>query len=141
MPPSPRGGLQHSAQHFFHYLHFIFPPPCLAPASHPLHVGVECTVSGVAPTTDGLMTVWPKHSRILLYSFVASIVRSYSFISPQFLRKVSHLTFGLFLLRSFQVAVSAAALQGSSSSAGVTVVVSHHRHLRHRVTASPSAVM
>ena len=140
MPSSPRGGLQHSAQHFFHYLHFIFPPPCLAPASHPLRVGVECTVSGGALTTDGRMKVRPKHSRILLYSFVASIVRSYSFISPQFLRKVSHLTFGLFLLRSFQVAVSAAALQGSSSSAGVTVVVSHHRHLRHSVTASHSAV-
>ena len=82
-----------------------------APASHPLRVGVECTVSGVAPTTDGLMmTIWPKHSRILLYSFVASTEKSYSFISPQFLRKVSHLKFGLFLIQSFQVLVWAASV-------------------------------
>jgi len=103
VPPSTRGGLQHSAQHFFHYLHFIFPSAVSASASHPLRVGVECTVSGVAPTTDGRMTIWPKHSHTL--SFVASIKKSYSFISPQFLCKVSHLTFGLFVIRSSQVAV------------------------------------
>ena len=136
VPPSLHGGLQHSAQHFFHYLHFIFPLPCLP--QPPIHC-----VSGWNARCQGLhrllMVSWwrsGQNTAAYFYIHLSHQLRSPSRLFPRnFYVKCLILNLACFWYDHFKCQYGPRLCMRPSSS-GVWPWRCLH-HLRHSVTASP----
>ena len=135
VPPSLHGGLQHSAQHFLHYLHFIFPPPCLP--QPPIHC-----VSGWNARCQGLhrllMVSWwrsGQNTAAYFYIHLSHQLRSPSRLFPRnFYVKCLILNLACFWYDHLKCQYGPRSCPGPSSS-GVWPWWCLH-HLRHSVTAS-----
>lgn len=136
VPPSLHGGLQHSAQHFFHYLHFIFPLPCLP--QPPIHC-----VSGWNARCQGLhrllMVSWwrsGQNTAAYFYIHLSHQLRSPSRLFPRnFYVKCLILNLACFWYNHFKCLYGPRLCMRPSSSAVWPWRCLHH--LRHSVTASP----
>ena len=137
VPPSLHGGLQHSAQHFLHYLHFIFPLPCLP--QPPIHC-----VSGWNARCQGLhrllMVSWwrsGQNTAAYFYIHLSHQLRSPSRLFPRnFYVKCLILNLACFWYNHFKCLYGPRLCMRPSSSGVWPWRCLHHPHLRHSVTAS-----